>query len=78
MTQDNVKILLSFACENFLRSQFMFLHASPEVWNLLPLSLRGIENMPFMKKRLKVYYFNLAVNRILHKIFDQCILHEGG
>ena len=50
----------------------MFLYASPKVWNSLPLSLREIETLYLFKKRLKAYYFNLALG-ILQQ-FDPSIL----
>ena len=49
---------------NLTRSQFMFLYASPKVWNLLPLSLHQIETLYLFNKHLKAYYLNLTFEDI--------------
>ena len=49
---------------NFVRSQSMFLYASPKVWISLPLSLSEIETLYLFKQRLKAYYLNLTFEDI--------------
>ena len=61
---DDNWLLQTVTSSNFARSQSMFLRASPKVWNSLPLSLREIETLSLFKKRLKAYYFNLALEDI--------------
>ena len=57
---------------NFARSQSMFLHASPKVWNSLPLCLHEIETLHLFQKRIKAYYFDLAFGIL--SLFDASIL----
>ena len=57
---DDNWLLQTVTSLNFARTQSMFSHALPTVWNSLPQSLREIETLSFFKKRIKAYYFNLA------------------
>ena len=45
---------------NFVKSQGMFCFAAPEVWNVLPLSVRHSDSVSQFKCRLKSHYFSLA------------------
>ena len=45
---------------NFVKSQSMFCFAAPEVWNVLPLSVRHSDSVSQFKRHLKSHYFSLA------------------
>ena len=45
---------------NFVKSQAMFCFAAPEVWNVLPLTVRHSDSVSQFKRHLKSHYFSLA------------------
>ena len=49
---------------NFVKSQFMLCFAAPEVWYVLPLSVRHSDTVSQFKRRLKSHYFNLAFSDV--------------
>ena len=61
---DDNWLLQTVTSLNFVRSQSMFLYASPKVWNSLQLSLREIETLYLFKQRLKAYNLNLTFEDI--------------
>ena len=58
---DDDGLLQTITSFNFARSKSIFSYAFPKVWNSLPLSLVEIETLYLFKKRLKAYYFSLAL-----------------
>ena len=51
---------------NFVKSQAMFCFAVPEVWNVLPLSVRHSDTVSQFKHHLKSHYFSLAFCDVDH------------
>src|SRR6218665_2333776 len=45
-----------------------FHFSAPREWNRLPLSLRSINSLPSLKKRLKTHYFFLAFKEFLRAL----------
>ena len=54
-------LLIQSLCLNFAWSQFMLSYISPQVWNLLPLSLLGSKTLSLFKKGLKGLFCYLGL-----------------
>ena len=59
---DDNWLLQTITSFNVARSQFIFLYASTNVWNSLPLSLREIETLYLFKNRQKAVLLFGAVD----------------
>ena len=49
---------------NFVKSKAMFCYAAPDVWNLLPLSVRHSDTVSQFKINLKSHYLSLAFHDV--------------
>ena len=49
---------------SFVKSEAMFCYAAPDVWNLLPLSVRHSDTVSQFKINLKSHYYGLAFHDV--------------